>query len=522
MVVPHDFPGKICCPDHGPTKFSNAIAYIGNDIKIKSAKCSICKRYFTNDTRILGFRGAKAYCRFGMIYWSGRSLQSGSVNYNMPTFFNQPINIIQSKRDLPRLTKVLKCYYLFEDNLIIQSLFSVDSQNIYCEYSELIKIIDKLPKHMPKIYDPYNYLPQFHIKKESPTQIRNDDFSQDSSDPPQKISQTNHSTYKENTRTFNATLYYSVPIISSQMCPFCKSPLARKIPFLYYLYKNRLPSSGSKTTALYCVHCRIPYVRRIQISKASENGYPRLIYPIQYSSKKEFLDALHKQIKLLPIEDTIFEDIAYDVYTALSYNKSTWSDKLPNLTEITASNELLIYAKKCSCSKCLEKYKAKTIVPRTAEVKSLSGKLCKVNVQFCMGCGQYFMESASLLSYYRTYGKLDFSYTLSDEIKPERPLWYEGFAEDSVLSRNGYSVKENIPKTVRQETLVYLMTYHIAEKYEILSLLNQFIELHEKTHPAACDRWMEDIEFVNNFDIDNQEYAGVLEMRQAGRITRKI
>lgn len=199
--------------------------------------------------------------------------------------------------------------------------------------------------------------------------------------------------------------------------------------------------------------------------------------------------------------------------------KKTWSKEPQNLTEVTASKELLIFAQKCYCRKCAEKYEVNTIISRTAKVYTKNGELKDVNVQFCMGCGQYFMNSRSLFAYHKMYGALDFQFVLDSDVKPVGCYW-DTFAPDSVLSRNGYSVKEEVSRIQRQDILAGLLTYHIAEKYEILSLLNQFIRLHESTHFLACARWQEDIQFVNQYNIEQQESAGILTMKQKGRTCR--
>ena len=156
---------------------------------------------------------------------------------------------------------------------------------------------------------------------------------------------------------------------------------------------------------------------------------------------------------------------------------------------------------------------------RTATVFTASGIPVKINVQFCMGCGQYFLSLRSFYAYKKMYGPLDFQFIL-DEVSPEVLDW-DKFAADSVLSQNGYSVKAGVSAAQRQRVLAYLLDNHIAEKHEIIALLSQFIQLQKNRLPEACERWKEDLAFVNQYKIDEQEKAGFKKLVQGGRLTQK-
>lgn len=339
------------------------------------------------------------------------------------------------------------------------------------------------------------------------------------------------------TKNLSRELLYSIPCLLNvniypYRCPYCDTQIIKKQEIHFLLYRNNQAFTGMSYNVSYCKNCNIPVISQSELNSIKEiaskrhKSTPSVINIFNYPSKKGLIKDTLKEIRY-PENDKkrtysplSLSKLDPGIESKLPYNKSTWGNSLPNLTHVTASKELLIYTKKCSCRKCEEKYKIPTTLSRTAEVYSIDGSLCKVNVQFCMGCGQYFMDSRSLISYSRLYKKFDFKYIISDDAKSNEPKVGGYFAESSILSRNGYNVKAKTSRTYRQDILACLMMYHITEKHEIIELLNQFIWFHEKTHPAACDRWMEDIEFVNNFNIDNQEYAGLLKMRQGGKLSR--
>ena len=105
-----------------------------------------------------------------------------------------------------------------------------------------------------------------------------------------------------------------------------------------------------------------------------------------------------------------------------------------------------------------------------------------------MGCGQYYMNLKSYYAYRKLYGDLMIQIQFDDAVSCEENTW-QHFAQDSVLSRNGYSVRAGISQTSRQHILSNILEEGLATKHEVIALLTQFIQLQKNVLPEACSRW---------------------------------
>lgn len=212
-------------------------------------------------------------------------------------------------------------------------------------------------------------------------------------------------------------------------------------------------------------------------------------------------------------------------HTVVSYSvRPCWKDsylddgRLPDLTKISRYKAVYVYAEKCTCKICFNRYRVDTIIDKTANVSTKAGKMVEINIQYCDSCGQFFMNYESLKAYQKIYGELDIRLLYSSIDNDEDGD--SGFAYDSILSRNGYSVRKGIPRTTRQRVLRRILDENISTKHEIIKLLTQFIKIGKNRFPDACRRWQEDILFVNQYHIDDQENVGVMKLEQGGRIKR--
>lgn len=97
-----------------------------------------------------------------------------------------------------------------------------------------------------------------------------------------------------------------------------------------------------------------------------------------------------------------------------------------------------------------------------------------------------------------------------------------GFADDSFLSRAGYSVKASVSQRKRQVILAELLDSGQATKWEITEKISEFIKLRrgnpDMANAIAC--WEEDIAFVADYNAKNQPKAGRAAFKQGGKITR--
>ena len=198
-----------------------------------------------------------------------------------------------------------------------------------------------------------------------------------------------------------------------------------------------------------------------------------------------------------------------------------WKYSSINLSELPTDKKILVYSGKCHCSKCARKFSQDTIYNCTAMVRTAIGKSVPVTVQYCSGCGTFYMNYDVYRSYSKKYGGLLFGGSIDGNgIEIENRM---GLADDSFLSRAGYSVNANMPRQRRQGILAGLMDDGKATKWEITEKISEFIRLGKKNPNMqdAIKRWEEDIAFVADYDADNQTKVGRASFKRGGKITRR-
>ncbi len=200
------------------------------------------------------------------------------------------------------------------------------------------------------------------------------------------------------------------------------------------------------------------------------------------------------------------------------YDPDTWRKSPPTIARGKEDDVLWIFSKKCTCKDCFDTWKVDTIVNRAAVVSTKSGKLVEVNVQFCMSCGKFYMNYESFKACQKIYGGLDVDLIYDHSIIHDD--FEHEFDDYSILSTHGYNVKNGTPRTTRQSILSHILDEKISTKHEIIKLLTQFIKINKNRCPDACRKWQEDILFVNQYHIEDQENVGLLQIKQGGKIKK--
>lgn len=198
---------------------------------------------------------------------------------------------------------------------------------------------------------------------------------------------------------------------------------------------------------------------------------------------------------------------------------NVWHSQV-NLSELSANQKIMLYSQKCHCYKCAKKFSQDTIVDCTAYVSTKRGNVVPVTAQYCSGCSTFFMNHEVFESYNRKYGGLKFNCELDRSYISRGANM--GFADDSFLSRAGYSVKASVSQRKRQVILAELLDSGQATKWEITEKISEFIKLRrgnpDMANAIAC--WEEDIAFVADYNAKNQPKAGRAAFKQGGKITR--
>lgn len=235
-------------------------------------------------------------------------------------------------------------------------------------------------------------------------------------------------------------------------------------------------------------------------------------------AKIEYYKNGQKTKELLQREQTKIS--LYERRYGTGNKKGVWHSKV-NLSYIPAGNVIQLYSLRCHCSKCSNRFDQDTIVDCTAYVNTKSGREVPVTVQYCSGCGSFFMNYDVFVGYQAKYGALSFECKL-EQSEFEDDVDF-GFADTSFLSRAGYSVRASVSQRRRQIILKGLLDSGKYTKWEITEKISEFIKLR-KNNPDMRDaikRWEEDIAFVADYDADNQTRVGRASFKQGGKITHR-
>lgn len=291
---------------------------------------------------------------------------------------------------------------------------------------------------------------------------------------------------------------------SKTQCPFCGQSFDGVVGIKYHVIDTTGQIIKKHTNLQSCRHCKAVFADKEQLHSIRTENYKKKIHtisPLSYQNAKAMMEATkltpqQEEASKLPLP---FEDQA---------------DGIENISR--ESKVVQVYANKCHCQKCENKYKRITTVNRTAVVDTLDGSTANINVMFCKGCGQYFISIVTLEQYKTIYGGILMECKVSHDFSPNQYSWFD-FAPDSILSRCGYTVKEGVSRDYRQAILRYILETGRATKYEVIEKINSFISFRENQpkYEGACQRWREDIKFVNEYMIHRQKKVYGLEFKAA-------
>ena len=130
-----------------------------------------------------------------------------------------------------------------------------------------------------------------------------------------------------------------------------------------------------------------------------------------------------------------------------------------------------------------------------------------LNVNYCKDCNLFFISKDEYDEYKKEYPGLiaNFKFVSLNE---ELGNIFDNMEEFSVLALNGYNVRKDGPDHLtRCKILSRVMEKGIMSKSEIIQHINGLIDtrrMQSKMQSAVC-KWREDLDFVRNFEIDNQE-----------------
>lgn len=520
--ISHKNQTAIACPVH-KTALHDPTDVVYGKQSIKAALCPQCGVTYSNDPFVLLH---PVLTESGQpVKWSAFSttVNTGKKKPPMyivnPIFRDLPITVIrQGHRSVkgPHIVKSIDIVTLGQDTSVsIQGFFNLQTQRFYAFPSEFtLGRIKVRPLHHLELMDPENLLGKSKKKRAFLQALQTDKDA--------------HLQKLEREKKYRKAVlesaypgqFYSVLLqreTNGNRCPYCGQPFAGKKIIKCVVYRDMSAHHCVYVEVAYCQHCDLPVCLPDQAQRIRNQIAPdiiKVLYANKFQTAPTALAACREKVVRLehrkPLEP---------VPSTLPYGPKSWDHNLPQLSSLHESRSIFVYAKKCGCESCKRKYGRDTITDRKALVLTAAGESVEIHVQFCMGCGQYYINLKSYYAYRKLYGDLLLTLQFDDYISCGEDAW-QRFAQDSVLSRNGYSVKAGIPQIARQRVLSNILEEGLATKHEVIALLTQFIQLQKNTLPEACSRWREDLLFVNQYKIGQEKSAGSLSLKQGARIRK--
>lgn len=306
-------------------------------------------------------------------------------------------------------------------------------------------------------------------------------------------------------------IYYQ-PVIHARLsyqdrfnCPYCSSDLFfAQADYAYYSDEGIKFATGGYC---YCHYCKMPFLYGTHTLKRGTRYFEVEKYSLADARRIAFKvpDIAQKTPKRKPYKSIPFPDA--------------------NLSVPPKSSKPIVvhvFAEKCYCRHCSNKYGTNTVESHTAYVLTADKHCVPVNVEFCTACGKYFMNYRSYNDYCKQYGPLLLEVEFSRDCDSGDDRM-SGLARNSILSRCGYHARAEIPRSQRQAVLAYILESKRAGKSEIKSILSFLMDFNS-TKPSmegTISRWNEDYIFVDNYKLGSQPIEALVKLVQGGSISER-
>lgn len=211
--------------------------------------------------------------------------------------------------------------------------------------------------------------------------------------------------------------------------------------------------------------------------------------------------------------ETIFDEILdYDWNTgteesltaAIDYYEQTHPSEL-----LFRPNNDILYLYKADCIKC-KRYSNHKIISATAMIKTDQKNRVPINIEYCTECEKFIMAYSSFEKYRKRYKFLIIKLQEVDENGdfPKSFLASLKRKDSSPLKLAGYNVNaaNALISEKRHQLLAYIITEGVLPKYRVIEYLHYFISQgeYQERMRNAVDKWEEDLEFVENYMIEEQ------------------
>lgn len=162
---------------------------------------------------------------------------------------------------------------------------------------------------------------------------------------------------------------------------------------------------------------------------------------------------------------------------------------------------VIVYKYHCHCISCERSHHFPLMENYSLYVNNREGDTVMVPVFRCSVCGRYYVGDEVLKSREKLYGKLLFERrTEESEFGLENKGCDREYAEDTILSRCGYSTKIENPRT-RWDILTFILNTGKATKSQVCEILSCFIHQRKNCH-TAIPRWERDLEYISGYEVE--------------------
>lgn len=155
----------------------------------------------------------------------------------------------------------------------------------------------------------------------------------------------------------------------------------------------------------------------------------------------------------------------------------------------------------------------------TCNIKTVDGKREQINAQFCNRCKKFFISQTSYERYRKKMNLIPVKFQFVDK-NGRFSKFVNNSQECSPLFLAGYNVSKRNNLSVRERTdlLKFILNHEIMDKHEIIGYLQYFIALNrlKPNFSSAIQKWEDDLEFVEEYNMDEQPHIEVDEIRPYG------
>ena len=189
---------------------------------------------------------------------------------------------------------------------------------------------------------------------------------------------------------------------------------------------------------------------------------------------------------------------AKDVESCIFYKTDRKNQK-------TEKETLYIYKGNIRCRRY-----AHEVIQATAIMRGTADNEIKMNVEYCTDCNKFILNYTSYQEYRNKYG------VIIGNVRMVTNDLFDGaydLAEESPLKLSGYNVgqQDDFDSSTRHYILASIIYDNIMTKGEVIGYLQHFIHLNgsKRSNWLAVQKWKEDLEFVQNYNIDDQPRVAV-------------